>query len=455
MSETTETAKPKRKRPILKWTLRSLGFFVGILVLAWLVYAGIGRWQLNQALAELKRTGQPTSFDEVYQARDQEKTDAGYRLINLSRVVGDITYAEDLPIAFNDMNFPWFDSPWPEEMYEQSRTALKRVEPLLDELDRVEGLDEALFPWENYRESFFPLSLELPGCGSARYLSKWLATRSRVRAHDGDVKGALQDIQRIRQMSGMLERDGITISWLVGGSIRSLSVGLIYGVLAEPVIDDSALRQIDEILQQESYTQYYQEVIQTELAFEITTQEMLWNHWAESEELNQFNFEPYTIFYKYSGRWRYNLSAMITSAKQWKSLDLTQPFNHHFQKGLTVPGTPFDIDFEFVPSFTDEKFGPMEAVVIVSYRVDARETAMRTLIAVRRYQLSNNAWPSDLNDLVPKYLKEIPTDPFDGKPIRLITADNSITIYSIGKDLQDNEGNPEKDIAYSLVIETE
>lgn len=451
MSETTETAKPKRKRPILKWTLRSIGFFVGILVLAWLVYAGIGRWQLNQALAELKRAGQPTTFHEVYQARDQEKTDAGYRLINLSRVLSDIVHGQNLPIAFNDMNFPWFDSPWPEEMYEQSRTALKRVEPLLDELDRVEGLNEALFPWENYRDSDFPTSLELPGCGSARHLSKWLATRSRVRAHDGDVEGALEDIQRIRQISGMLERDGTTVSWLVGASIRSLSVGLIYGVMTEPVIDDSALRQIDGMLQLESYTKHYQEVVQSEVAFKITTQEMLWNQWGESDELNNFNREPYTVFHKYSGRWRYVLVDMMTNARQWQSLDLTQPFNHHFQAVLTTPGTPID----FVPLFSDEKFGAMETVVTLAYRVDTRETAMRTLVAARRYQLANNAWPSDLNDLVPKYLKEIPDDPFDGKPIRLITTDNSITIYSIGKDLQDNHGDPEKEIAYSLVIETD
>lgn len=453
MSETTENANPKRKRPILKWTLRSIGFFVSVLIFAWLVYAGIGRWQFNQALAELRRAGQPTTFDEVYQARDQEKTDAGYRLINLSRVLSDIIHGQNLPIAFNDMNFPWFDSPWSEEMYEQSRDTLKRVELLLDELDRVEGLDEALFPWENYRVSDIPTSLELPGCGSARHLSKWLATRSRVRAHDGDVEGALEDIQRIRQISGMLERDGNTVSWLVGASIRLLAVDLINGIMTEPVIDDSALRQIDEMLQLESYTQHYQDVIQSELAFEITTREMLWNQWGESDELNQFNLEFYTVFHKYSGRWRYALAGMMTNAKHWQSLDLTQPFNHHFQKRLTPLSPSFD--FDFVPSFTDEIFGPMEVVVIQAYKVDACETAMRTLIAARRYQLTNNTWPSDLNDLVPKYLKEIPTDPFDGKPIRLITTEDNITIYSIGKDLQDDQGDPVKDIAYSLVIETD
>ncbi len=60
------------------------------------------------------------------------------------------------------------------------------------------------------------------------------------------------------------------------------------------------------------------------------------------------------------------------------------------------------------------------------------------LMAIRAYQIETGKLPSSLKDLTPKYLSEIPKDPFNGKLKYL--PDKKI-IYSVGKNLKDEGGS--------------
>jgi hypothetical protein len=53
-------------------------------------------------------------------------------------------------------------------------------------------------------------------------------------------------------------------------------------------------------------------------------------------------------------------------------------------------------------------------------------------MALERYRLDNGAWPDTLAALAPKYLKEVPTDPFDGKPLRYLRLRDGVVVYSVG-----------------------
>ena len=56
------------------------------------------------------------------------------------------------------------------------------------------------------------------------------------------------------------------------------------------------------------------------------------------------------------------------------------------------------------------------------FEVDLRAVAgvrnATTALAIERYRLANEILPESLDDLVPHYLSEVPTDPFDGMPLR-------------------------------------
>jgi hypothetical protein len=63
-----------------------------------------------------------------------------------------------------------------------------------------------------------------------------------------------------------------------------------------------------------------------------------------------------------------------------------------------------------------------------------------TALAAERYRLANNRWPTSLDELCPRFLAEIPLDPYDGKPLRLAARDDGIVIYTIGPDGKDDGG---------------
>jgi hypothetical protein len=63
-----------------------------------------------------------------------------------------------------------------------------------------------------------------------------------------------------------------------------------------------------------------------------------------------------------------------------------------------------------------------------------------TALAVERYRLANGKLPSQLSDLVPTFLPAVPSDPFDGKPLRYKTLAKGYVVYSVGEDREDNGG---------------
>ena len=64
-----------------------------------------------------------------------------------------------------------------------------------------------------------------------------------------------------------------------------------------------------------------------------------------------------------------------------------------------------------------------------------------TGVAAERYRLSHDKWPESLDVLVKEgLLKEVPLDPYDGKPLRFKRLVDGLIVYALGPDGQDNGG---------------
>lgn len=70
-------------------------------------------------------------------------------------------------------------------------------------------------------------------------------------------------------------------------------------------------------------------------------------------------------------------------------------------------------------------------------------------IAMERYRRDKGQWPESLAELVPAgYLKAVPIDPFDGKPIRLKRLADGWLIWAIGMDGIDHGGTFDRQKMY-------
>jgi hypothetical protein len=65
--------------------------------------------------------------------------------------------------------------------------------------------------------------------------------------------------------------------------------------------------------------------------------------------------------------------------------------------------------------------------------------AMRAMFALKAFHNDEGQLPDTLGQLVPKYLESIPSDPFDGEPIKY--SKKSMILYSVGDDFIDSGGS--------------
>src|SRR5205823_1706695 len=83
----------------------------------------------------------------------------------------------------------------------------------------------------------------------------------------------------------------------------------------------------------------------------------------------------------------------------------------------------------FLPSITK--------LAQLSIRVRAQLRCAVVALAAERFRLAKGRWPKDLAELIPGYLKQVPLDPYDGKPLRFRSVADGLAIYSIGPDRED------------------
>ncbi len=67
-------------------------------------------------------------------------------------------------------------------------------------------------------------------------------------------------------------------------------------------------------------------------------------------------------------------------------------------------------------------------------------------LASAAYRSDHGKYPATLNALVPKYIREIPKDPFSGEPLKMLAVDGGLILYGVGEDLKDDGGLAYDDI---------
>ena len=75
-------------------------------------------------------------------------------------------------------------------------------------------------------------------------------------------------------------------------------------------------------------------------------------------------------------------------------------------------------------------------------QTDASRRVAQLAIAVAVYHIGENRFPARLEEVVPKYLPQIPPDPFTGQPLKMKATADGVVVYSIGPDGVDDGGAP-------------
>jgi hypothetical protein len=74
------------------------------------------------------------------------------------------------------------------------------------------------------------------------------------------------------------------------------------------------------------------------------------------------------------------------------------------------------------------------------WKQQSKITIAQVGLALERYRAAKGGYPAALADLAPDFIKEVPLDPFTGKPLLYRSEPGGATIYSVGPDINDDGG---------------
>jgi hypothetical protein len=81
-----------------------------------------------------------------------------------------------------------------------------------------------------------------------------------------------------------------------------------------------------------------------------------------------------------------------------------------------------------------------EQIFIAKAQNEAMLQVTRVGLALKRFRSANGAYPDTLAYLIPEFLDTLPEDPFSGNSLQYRKEGEAFLLYSVGRDLEDNQG---------------
>ncbi len=145
---------------------------------------------------------------------------------------------------------------------------------------------------------------------------------------------------------------------------------------------------------------------------------------------------------------RAKIDSFIASLHRDEALPLWRSDERSEGREQTEIYTALDHVFPFSSLIGEAEYG-FRRQMATRDLFEAKRSVVLTVLALESFKRANGTYPADLNVLVPRYLPELPLDPFTGKPMRYLrSGDGSaqrVLLYSVGVDQKDDGGIPPAD----------
>lgn len=122
--------------------------------------------------------------------------------------------------------------------------------------------------------------------------------------------------------------------------------------------------------------------------------------------------------------------------------------NMQSQLGVGLTNSDWDdlfakLDDDGLRRMFSDQSKSLGSVIRRSIIAEVAKRVIITAIALKRYQIKEGSYPTNLNALVPEFLPSVPLDPMDGKPLRYrLKTDGTFLLYSIADNGTDDGGDP-------------
>jgi hypothetical protein len=355
---------------------------------------------------------------------------------------------------------------WPTQSSpEQQAVAREWVKANAEALGQLELGARKPGYWFQYRGERIADFDQLRHIRQARILFTALVVRMRLRAADGDVKGAIDDLLLCYRFGSDMKSRPLMTDQLLGIAIQAQPLQVGFQILGRTKVDRDLRDTLQTRLVEVSKDQdFVIDLRGDELAALDTIQTAYARLPANYKDIDVNNISPAQrkclddVVAEISRGSKLNL----TAEELWASVtgdppdQLAQRARMCYTYCDTVISmTPWqwrrgDIDF-----FADVRdiigrnlllymlVPAVQQQVQLCSRGRATHDALMTTLAILRYRDEKGALPDDLETLVSAgYLSRLPMDPYSDKPLIYKRTDGDFTLYSRALNFRDNGGKP-------------
>jgi hypothetical protein len=323
---------------------------------------------------------------------------------------------------------------------------LKTQEPALALLREAAGMSGCYFDRDYGRPS---VSMLLPELGHFRNAAYLLALSARAGAAAGNVRPAFGDIQAILRMGKHVQSEPLLISALVAMAVDRAAVKTLEGVLESGDVKADDLSGV-RLRRSQFYNHALGRAFRMEEAFGTTIFADI--NRITGDELREIFGSGADVGMTFPGGaslglmvWRVfllpaDLDFYSSGLRDYQNLT-SLPF-HEAREWRETLKNRLETDRSGMGLISAMLFPALSACSEKAAQADAGHGLARLGLAAARYRAEMGACPKTLEELTPKFIAAIPPDPFDGKPLRMVTRDGAVIFYSIASDMKDDGGAP-------------
>ncbi len=292
-------------------------------------------------------------------------------------------------------------------------------------------------------------STSMPSVQIPRHLTQLLCLKSKQAQLAGNPVATIQAaVQAWRLGQQVTNEAGNLMEWLTGISCQVIALERIKEIVADAKTPEPVLREYQALLtgwNPAGVVCGYRQAIQGEyhlIKSEIDHLRRCPNDKQLFDDSFIFRFAwiPYTIKPNRMEEMVIPYYRHLVAAANQACYANVQTCPNRFKEPSGILG---QVSLFIVPNGAGRKLlsqqvPNLDKAVTRSYFLQAMVAALRLKTALRLYEQKHGQLPDELKALVPEYLKEIPLDPFDGKPFRY--SKSAKAVWAVGVDLKDHGG---------------
>jgi hypothetical protein len=395
--------------------------------------------KVQEEIARLKREGEPTSWQEI--APPVPKHLDGTPLLLKAVEQLDAAQQKIPPNVWGTYNT---------QVLEAARPALKTFHQAL------------AFPYWRLVDPKQVAEFETPDeeYKALREFARLLSAEALQRKRKGNVDGALESCQTILKLCRHMDDEPYLIAFLVQRTIFAIGTRALWDeVLSDADASATAYRAVLAELRAWDIDRAFVRALKGERVF---TNEMY--EWLRSETQKLRN--PFSLWQTVVGEKSVDLMFLL-SPRNWFAENQLLMLEFHRQLiSVAQKGVPYDRQQlrQLIAEFKRKcrkgwtvtlgkreiSWGryPLAEVSIDTYdplldRVTdthALQRVTEVALALRLYRKEHGRYPEDLQALAPKFLPSVPSDPYDGKPLRYRKLQKGFKVWSVGGNRKDDGG---------------